>query len=99
MLALVAVFLPSFLIVVATLPTFGAWRTRAGVQATLRGVNAAVVGILLAVLFDPLWSSAILGPGDFGLALVALALLVFWKLPPWVVVLITAAAGVLLAAW
>ena len=99
LLALVAIFLPSFLIVAATLPTFGAWRTRAGVQATLRGVNAAVVGILLAVLFDPLWSSAILGPGDFGLALVALALLVFWKLPPWVVVLITAAAGGLLAAW
>lgn len=97
LLALVAIFLPSFLIVVATLPSFGALRARAEVQAVLRGVNAAVVGILLAALYDPLWSSAILGPEDFGLALVALGLLAFWKLPPWVVVILTAAGGGLLA--
>ena len=97
LLALVAIFLPSFLIVVATLPTFGALRARPEVQAVLRGVNAAVVGILLAALYDPLWSSAILGPEDFGLALVALGLLAFWKLPPWVVVIVTAAGGGLLA--
>ena len=97
LLALVAIFLPSFLIVAATLPTFGALRARPEVQAVLRGVNAAVIGILLAALYDPLWSSAILGPEDFGLALVALGLLAFWKLPPWVVVIVTAAGGGLLA--
>jgi len=97
LLALLAIFLPSFLIVVATLPTFGALRARPEVQAVLRGVNAAVVGVLLAALYDPLWSSAILGPEDFGLALVALGLLAFWKLPPWLVVILTAAGGGLLA--
>lgn len=96
LLALVAIFLPSFLIVVATMPTFGAWRARPDVQGVLSGVNAAVVGILLATLYDPLWSSAILGPQDFGLALVALALMVFWKLPPWMVVILVASAGGLL---
>lgn len=66
LLALPAIFLPSFLIVVATLPSFGSLRSRVEVQAALRGVNAAVVGILLAALYDPLWSSAILSPEDFG---------------------------------
>ncbi len=97
LLALVAIFLPSFLIVVANLPSFGALRARPGVQAVLRGVNAAVVRILLAALYDPLWSSAIRSTEDFGLALVALGLLAFWKLPPWVVVILTAAGGGLLA--
>ena len=97
-LALVAIYLPSFLIVVATLPSFGALRSRVGVQAVLRGINAVVVGILLSALYEPLWSSAILGPSDFGLALVAFGLLAFWKLPPWLVVLLSAAGGGLLAA-
>ena len=96
LLALLAIFLPSFLIVVATLPSFGALRARADVQAVLRGVNAAVVGVMLAALYDPLWTSAILDPEDFGLALVALGLLAFWKLPPWLVVIVAAAAGGLL---
>jgi len=97
-LALAANYLPSFLIVVATLPSFGALRSRPGVQAVLAGVNAVVVGILLSALYDPLWSSAIRGPADFGLALVAFLMLAFWKLPPWLVVIITAAAGALMAA-
>ncbi len=97
-LALSAIYLPSFLIVVATLPTFGAMRSRPRVQAVLRGVNAVVVGILLSALYDPLWSSAILGPADFGLALIAFLMLAFWKLPPWLVVTFTAAAGGLTAA-
>ena len=96
-LALAAIYLPSFLIVLATLPSFGALRSRPGFQAVLAGVNAVVVGILLSALYDPLWSSAIQGPADFGLALIAFLLLAFWKLPPWVVVLITAAGGGLLA--
>lgn len=97
-LALAAIYLPSFLIVVATLPSFGALRSRPGVQAVLAGVNAVVVGILLSALYDPLWSSAILGPADFGLALIAFMMLAFWKLPPWLVVMITAAGGALIAA-
>ena len=97
-LALAALFLPSILIVVATLPSLAALRVHVGVQAALRGVNAAVVGLLLAALYDPLWTNAIVQPSDFGLALVAFGLLAFWKLPPWVVVLIMAASGGLLAA-
>jgi chromate transporter len=63
------------------------------VRAALRGVNAAVVGILLAALYDPVWTSAILEPTDLALALAAFAALALWKLPPWLVVLLTAAAG------
>ena len=97
-LALIAIYLPSFLIVVATLPSFGALRSRPGVQAVLAGVNAVVVGILLSALYDPLWSSAIRGPADFGLALVAFLMLTFWKLPPWLVVVVTATGAALMAA-
>ena len=97
-LALASLFLPSILIVVATLRSLAALRVHVGVQAALRGVNAAVVGLLLAALYDPLWTTAIVEPSDFGLALVAFGLLAFWKLPPWVVVPVTAAAGGLLAA-
>jgi chromate transporter len=68
-------------------------RLRAAFQAALRGINAAVVGLLLAALYDPVWNSAITGPADFGLALVAFGLLMFWKLPPWLVVVITAMGG------
>jgi chromate transporter len=59
-------------------------------QATLKGVNAAVVGLLLAALYRPVWTSAILSPGDFGLVLAAFGLLVFWKIPPWLVVVLSA---------
>ena len=97
-LALIAIYLPSFLIVVATLPSFGALRSRPGVQAVLAGVNAVVVGILLSALYDPLWSSAIRGPADFGMALVAFLMLTFWKLPPWLVVVVTATGAALMAA-
>ena len=96
--ALVAVFFPSFLLIVGGLPFWELLRWRASVQAALRGINAAVVGLLLAALYDPVWNSAIKGPADFGLALVAFGLLMFWKLPPWLVVLITAAGGVVIVA-
>jgi chromate transporter len=62
----------------------------------MRGVNAAVVGILLAALYHPVWTSAVHGPTDFALALVAFALLTVWMLPPWVVVLITALGAAML---
>ena len=97
-LALVALFLPSLLMVMATLPFFSALRTHTGVQAALRGVNAAVIGILLVVLYDPLWTNAIRDPADLALALVAFGLLAFWKVPSWLVVVLTAAAGGLIAA-
>ncbi|CDM61739.1 putative membrane protein (plasmid) [Rhizobium favelukesii] len=65
-------------------------------QAAMRGANAAVVGILGAVLYGPVWTSAILNPYDFALALIGLNLLVVWKTPPWVVVLLMAASGTVL---
>jgi chromate transporter len=95
--ALVAVFLPSFLLVVGVLPFWDLLRGRSGFQAALRGINAAVVGLLLAALYDPVWTSAIKSPADFGLALVAFGLLTFWRFPPWLVVLIAAAGGTLIA--
>jgi chromate transporter len=96
--ALIAVFLPSLFLVIGALPFWEALRVRAGVQSALRGINAAVVGLVLAALYDPLWSSAVTAPADFALALVAFGLLVFWKLPPWLVVLITAAGGSVVSA-
>lgn len=92
-LALVAIFLPSFLLVVGALPFWSLLRTRVGFQAALRGINAAVVGLLLAALYHPVWTSAIGRPADFALALAAVALLAFWKRPPWLVVLLAAAGG------
>jgi chromate transporter len=96
--ALAAVFLPSYLLVVGTLPFWELLRWRPSFQAALRGINAAVVGLLLAALYDPVWTSAITGPADFGLALVAFGLLMFWRLPSWLVVLVTAAGGAVLGA-
>lgn len=72
-------------------------RRNTGIQAALAGINAAVVGLLLAALYQPVWTSAIFQPQDFGLALVALVALMFWKLPPWLVVLGSGAAGWLLS--
>jgi chromate transporter len=63
----------------------------------LRGINAAVVGILLAALYDPVWTSAIFAPEDFALAAAALGLLVLWRLPPWLVVVLSALGGALIA--
>jgi chromate transporter len=97
-LALVAIFLPSFLMVVGALPFWEEVRTRAGFQAALRGINAAVVGLLLAALYHPVWTSAINGPADFALGLAALGLFAVWKLPPWMVVVLTAAGGAAIAA-
>jgi chromate transporter len=92
-LALVAIFLPAFLLTIGALPFWEMLRSRAAVQSALRGINAAVVGLLLAALYDPVWTSAIDGPADFALALVAFALLVFWRVPPWAVVVLAAIGG------
>jgi chromate transporter len=98
LVCLVAIFLPSFLLVVGALPFWQALRARADAQAVLRGVNAAVVGLLLAALYDPVWTSAIGHGLDVALAAVAFLLLVAWQTPPWLVVLLCAAAGALLPA-
>jgi chromate transporter len=97
LLCLVAIFVPAFLLVVAALPYWETLRHRPGARAALNGVNAAVVGILLTALYDPIWVAAIHARGDFALALVAFALLVFWKMPPMAVVALSAAGGELLA--
>ena len=93
--ALIAIFLPAFLLVFAALPSWGALRKRADAQAALRGINAAVVGILLAALITPVATSALRAPVDVAFALGALAMLL-GKLPPWfVVITIAAIASVL----
>ncbi len=97
-LALGAIFLPAFLLVVGTLPFWDALRARPAFQAALRGINAAVVGLLLAALYHPVWTSAIHTTSDFALALAAFGLLVWWRLPPWLVVAFAAAGGATIAA-
>jgi len=92
-LALVAIFLPSFFLVVGALPFWEVARSRPAFQAALRGVNAAVVGLLGAALYSPIWTSTILAPTDLMLALMAFGLLMYWKTPPWLVVLLTALGG------
>ena len=96
-IALVAIFLPSFFMIVGALPFWDTLRGRSSFQSALRGINAAVVGLLLAALYQPVWTSAIHGPADVGLALAALGLLAFWKAPAWLVVVLAAAAGTLFA--
>lgn len=93
MICLLAIFAPAFLLVVGALPFWEHLRRSVGAQAALAGVNAAVVGLLLAALYQPVWTSAILKPQDFGLALVALMALMVWKLPAWLVVIGTGVAG------
>jgi chromate transporter len=96
-IALVTVFLPGLLLIYGMLPFWDGFRRRPIAQAVLRGVNAAVVGILLAALFDPIWTSTVRAPADFAIALAAFAALVLWKAPAWAVVALTAAAGALAA--
>jgi chromate transporter len=93
LLCLAAIFLPSALLVLGTLPFWEDVRHRPDAQAALRGANAAVVGVLLAALYQPVWTSAVHGPNEFVLGLLAFGLLVFWRRPPWLVVLLAAAAG------
>ena len=98
LLALGAVFLPAFLLALGPLPFWDILRRRPAFQSVLRGINAAVVGLLLAALYDPVWISAINAPADFALAAGALALLMLWKLPPWLVVALSAGGGAVMAA-
>ncbi|MGD9535585.1 MAG: chromate efflux transporter [Alphaproteobacteria bacterium] len=86
LLCVVAIFAPSFLLVVGALPFWETMRRHARVRRALLGVNAAVVGLLLAALYDPVFTSAVHAPADVALALGALLLLSVWRLPPWGVV-------------
>jgi len=97
LISLVAIYLPSFLLLIGILPFWDALRTRMGVQAALKGVNAAVVGLLLAALYRPVWTSAIFTPADFALGVVALLLLVIWRVPPWAVVVLGAVGATIIA--
>lgn len=96
--ALVAIFLPGMLLLIGVLPFWNQLRRQPLVQAAMAGTNAAVVGILAAALYAPVWTSAVLAPADFAIALVAFALLSVWKLPPWSVVVATVIASVAVAA-
>ncbi len=93
-IALLAIFAPGFLLLLGVLPFWGRFRRRPLAQAAMRGANAAVVGILGAALYSPVWTSAITRPQDFALALAGFLLLVVWKAPPWIVVVFTALAGI-----
>ena len=94
LIALAAIFLPSFLLVIAILPFWNELSQSTNFRAALVAVNAAVVGILAAALFDPVWTSSVKEPADFALAVAAFGLLMFWKLPSWLVVIVTAIAGI-----
>ncbi len=95
-LCLVAIFLPGFLLLVGALPFWDALRTRPMARAAMRGANAAVVGLLGAALYDPVWTSAVHVPEDFALAVLGFVLLTVGKAPPWLVVGLTVLGGILL---
>jgi chromate transporter len=97
LLCLLAIFTPSFLLVLGALPFWESLRRSPRTQAALAGVNAAVVGLLLAALYQPVWTSAIFTAQDVALALIGLVSLMVWKLPPWLVVVGSGAAGWLLS--
>jgi chromate transporter len=95
-LATVALFLPGFLLVTGALPLWSALRHRTWLRRAISGVNAAVVGLLAAAFYSPVWTAAVRTPRDFALALFALLLLQMWRLPPWLVVVGSAALTELL---
>jgi chromate transporter len=93
-IALVAIFLPGILLLMGTLPFWNALRSRPRAQAAMRGVNASVVGVLGAALYNPVWTSAVLRPADFAVALLGFVLLVVWHAPPLLVVAVGAIGGI-----
>jgi chromate transporter len=96
-LGLFGIFLPGILILLAALPFWDMLRARSDAQAIMRGVNAAVVGLLGAALYDPVWTATVHSPRDFGVVLVGFVLLVAWRTPPLVVVAFSAAVGATMA--
>ena len=94
---MIAIFLPGLLILVAALPFWDALRKRTWALAMMRGVNAAVVGLLGAALYHPIWTSAVTTSWDVGIVLVGFVLLTAWRAPPLLVVAVSALAGIALA--
>ena len=94
---LLGIFLPGILVLVGMLPFWDAFRIRPEAQAAMRGVNAAVVGILGAALYNPVWTTSVKAPADLAIALVGFVLLVAWRAPPLVVVIVSALGGIALA--
>jgi chromate transporter len=96
-ISLVSIFVPGILALIAALPFWETFRKRASAQSVMHGVNAAVVGLLGAALYSPVWTTSVNGAGDFGVALVGFVLLTLWEAPPLVVVATSAVGGVILA--
>lgn len=96
LLATIAIFLPAFLLILGTLPFWDSLRRNPKMKGALMGVNAAVVGILIAAFYHPIWTSSILTPIDFAFAAILFSMLVYWKMPPWVIVVTGAIGGSLL---
>ncbi len=96
-LGLIGIFLPGILVLLGTLPWWSELRQRAGAQAAMRGVNAAVVGLLGAALYNPVWVTSVKAPADFAIALIGFVLLQVWRAPPLVVVILSACGGIALS--
>ncbi|GLB59472.1 chromate transporter [Cytobacillus sp. NCCP-133] len=98
LLATAAIFLPALLLILGTLPFWNTLRRNPKIKGALMGVNGAVVGILIAAFYNPIWTSSILEPVDFAFAAALFSMLVYWKLPPWVIVVTGAIGGIVLGS-
>ncbi|MGI8385973.1 chromate efflux transporter [Robertmurraya sp. P23] len=96
LLATFAIFLPAFLLVLGALPFWDSIRRNPKIKGALMGVNAAVVGILISAFYQPIWTSSILAPIDFAFAAILFSMLVYWKLPPWIIVVTGVIGGALM---
>lgn len=96
LVATLAVFLPAFLLILGALPFWDTLRNNPNIKGAIMGINAAVIGILISAFYFPIWTSSILSPADFALAVILFSMLAFWKLPPWIIVLTGAIGGSLM---
>jgi chromate transporter len=96
-LATFAIFMPGLLLMAGVLPFWDTLRRRPGAQAAMRGTNAAVVGVLAAALYNPVWTSAVIAPVDYAAAAIGFVMLTAWKTPPLAVVLIVTPLGAMSA--
>lgn len=99
LVATVAIFLPAFLLILGTLPFWDHLRRNPKIKGALMGINAAVVGILIAAFYQPIWTSSILSPVDFAFAAILFSMLVYWKLAPWIIVVTGALGGMIIVAF
>ncbi|MFT6088168.1 MAG: chromate transporter [Glaciecola sp.] len=96
LVALLSIFLPSFLLVYSVLPFWKSLRVKPRIRAALAGINSSVVGILFAVLYQPVFLGGVSAPDDFIGVIIAFWALMYWKLPPWLVVIAGGAIGAVL---